>query len=64
MGARGPPGPAASRRAPAAGGKELVLVQGEPNIASHGTMEKGIGDVKGIYDGELVFSNELMTVDV
>jgi hypothetical protein len=27
-------------------------------------MEKGIGDIKKIYDGELVFGEEHMTLDL
>jgi ribonuclease BN (tRNA processing enzyme) len=54
----------AAQMAQEAGVKKLVLVHVGPNLASHGTMEKGIGDVKGMYDGELVFSDELMAVDV
>ena len=54
----------AATMAQEAGVKKLALVHLGPNIASHGPMEKGIGDVKRIYDGELVFSDELMTIDV
>ena len=54
----------AARMAQEAGVKKLVLVHVGPHLAGHGPMEKGIGDVKQIYDGELLFSDELMTVDV
>ena len=54
----------AARMAQDAGVKKLVLVHVGPNLAGHGPMEKGIGDVKQVYDGEVVFSDELMVVDV
>ncbi len=54
----------AARMAQEAGVKRLVLVHVGPNLAGHGTMEKGIGDVKKAYDGELVFSDEMMALEV
>lgn len=54
----------AARMAQEAGVKKLVLVHVGPNLSEHGPMEKGIGDVEKIYDGELVFSEELMRIDV
>jgi len=54
----------AARMAQEAGVKKLVLVHIGPHLAGHGPMEKGIGDIKSIYDGEVVFSDELMTLDV
>jgi hypothetical protein len=41
-----------------------VLVHIGPHLASHGAMEKGIGDVRRIYDGELIFAEELMSLGV
>ena len=29
---------------------------------AHGPMEQGIGDISRIYDGEIVFSEELMRI--
>lgn len=54
----------AARMAQEAGVKRLVLVHIGPYLAQHPTMEKGIGDAKKIYDGELVFSDELMSFEV
>ena len=54
----------AARMAQEAGVKKLVLVHVGPNLANHGPMEKGIGDIKKLYDGELIFSGELMVVEV
>ncbi len=54
----------AARMAQAAGVKKLVLVHIGPNLSGHGVMEKGIGDVKKLYDGELLFSEELMSFEV
>ena len=44
--------------------KRLVLVHTGPYISDHVNMEKGIGDMAGIYDGEIVFSEELMALDL
>ena len=54
----------AARMAQEAGVKKLVLVHVGPHLSSHGPMEKGIGDVRRIYDGEVLFSDELMSFDV
>ena len=54
----------AAKMAQQAGVKKLVLVHIGPNLASHGVMGKGVGDVKGVYDGQLVFSEELMAFDL
>ena len=54
----------AARMAQEAGVKKLVLVHVGPHLSGHGPMEKGVGDVKKIYDGELVFSEELMSFDL
>ena len=51
----------AARLAQEAGVKKLVLVHIGPELARHGDMEKGIGDVKSVYDGEVIFAEELMT---
>ena len=32
--------------------------------ARHGPMEKGIGDVRRLYEGEVVFADELMALDL
>lgn len=45
-----------------AGVKKLVLVHIGPHLAAHGPMEKGIGDVRRIYDGEIIFADELLSV--
>jgi ribonuclease Z len=52
----------AARMAREAGVKRLVLVHIGPYLARHGAMEKGIGDVRRIYDGEVIFADELMTL--
>ncbi len=54
----------AARMAQEASVKKLVLVHVGNHLAEHGPMEKGIGDVKRVYDGELVFSDELMSFEV
>jgi ribonuclease BN (tRNA processing enzyme) len=48
--------------AQAAGVRRLVLVHIGPHLAAHGPMEKGIGDARRVYDGEVIFADELMTV--
>ena len=47
-----------------AGVKKLVLAHIGPHLSQHGPMEKGIGDVSAIYEGEIVFAEELMRVPV
>jgi ribonuclease BN (tRNA processing enzyme) len=52
----------AAEMAREAGVKKLVLVHVGPHLASHGPMEKGIGDVRKIFDGEIIFAEELMSI--
>ncbi len=54
----------AAEMAQEAGVKKLVLVHIGPNLAGHGPMEKGLGDIRAVYDGEVIFSDELLVVDV
>jgi ribonuclease Z len=55
---------AAAKLAQEAGVKKLVLVHIGPGLAQTDRMEDGISEVKREYDGEVVFSNELMVVDI
>lgn len=52
----------AARMAQEAGVGKLVLVHVGPHLSSHGPMEKGIGDIRRIYGGEIIFSEELMRI--
>jgi ribonuclease Z len=52
----------AARMAQEAGVKRLVLVHVGPHLAQHGPMEKGIGDVRRLYEGEVIFAEELMSL--
>lgn len=54
----------AAKMAREAGVKRLVLVHVGPHLAQHGPMEKGIGDVRRFYDGEVVFADELMSLQI
>ena len=54
----------AARMAQQAEVEKLVLVHIGPHLSARGPMEKGISDIKRIYDGEVVFSDELMTIEV
>jgi ribonuclease Z len=54
----------AARMAQEAGVKKLVLVHSGPALASHGPMEKGISDVLKVYDGEVIFAEELMSLQL
>ena len=54
----------AARMAQEAGVKKLVLVHIGPYLSEKGHMEKGVGDVKKLYDGQLIFSDELMSFAV
>jgi ribonuclease BN (tRNA processing enzyme) len=52
----------AARMAQEAGVKRLVLVHIGPHLSTHGPMEKGIGDVRRLYSGEIIFADELMSL--
>ena len=54
----------AARMAQEAGVKKLAVVHIGPHLSTHGPMEKGIGDIKGIYDGNLIFADELSTLEL
>ena len=54
----------AARMAQDANVKKLALVHVGPHLSAHGPMEKGIGDIREIYDGEIIFSEELMRLDL
>ena len=54
----------AAKMAQEAGVKKLVLVHIGPHLSSHGPMEKGIGEIDSLYDGEVIFSDELMTFSI
>jgi ribonuclease BN (tRNA processing enzyme) len=54
----------AARMAQEAGVKKLVLVHIGPHLASHGPMEKGIGDVHEVYEGDVIFAEELMSLQL
>ncbi len=65
FGSEGMPGTMdAGRFAQSAGAKTLVLVHTSHELARHGDMEKGIGDIAKVYDGRIIFSEELMTLRV
>ena len=44
--------------------KKLALVHIGPRLSAHGPMEQGIGDISRLYDGEIVFSEELMRISL
>ena len=50
--------------AEAAGVKKLVLVHMGPHISQHGPLEKGIGDIREVYSGEVLYGEELMKFDI
>ena len=54
----------AARLAQEAGVKKLALVHIGPYLSGVGVREKGIGDAKKIYDGELIFTDELTHFDI
>ena len=54
----------AARMAQEAGVGALALVHIGPNLSRHGPMEKGLGDVRAIYHGKVIFTDELLTIDV
>ncbi len=54
----------AAQMAQEAGVKKLVLVHIGPHLSGHGPMESGIGDIRRIFDGVIIFSEELMKIEV
>ena len=54
----------AARLAQEAGVKKLALVHVGPYLSGVGVREKGIGDAKKLFDGELIFTDELMHIDI
>jgi hypothetical protein len=42
--------------------KRLALVHVGTHLAAHGPMEKGIGDVRQRYGGEVIVADELMSL--
>jgi ribonuclease BN (tRNA processing enzyme) len=44
--------------------KKLVLTHIGPRFSSHGGMEKGIVDVAQVYDGEIIFAEEMMSIEI
>ena len=55
---------AAAQMAHDAGVKRLALVHINPHLSQHGAMEQGIGDVSEVYDGEIIFTHEVMRIDL
>ena len=55
---------AAAQLAQEAGVKKLALVHIGPHLSTSGAFEKGVGDAKRIYDGDLIFTDELMFLDI
>lgn len=52
----------AAQMAQTAGVKTLALVHIGPHLAQPGTKEKGIGDIRQIYNGNIIFTDELQTL--
>ena len=55
---------AAAQMAQASNVKTLVLTHMSPQLATHGPLEKGIGDIRQHYKGNLIFAEELMKLDL
>lgn len=47
-----------------AGVNTIVLTHVSPHFTRHGSLEKGIGEVTDVYDGEVMFAEEFMWVSV
>lgn len=54
----------AARMAQEANVKKLVLTHMGPHLSSHGPLEKGMGDIERVYDGKVIFAEELMWTSV
>ncbi len=54
----------AAEMAREAGVKKLVLSHMGPHLSSHGPLEKGIGDVRALFSGDILFAEELIAFDL
>ena len=54
----------AAKLAQAANVKKLALVHVGPNLSKDSENKKAIEDIKKVYDGEVILSNELMAIDI
>ena len=54
----------AARMAQEAGAKKLILTHIGQHLAKPGSREKGIADIASIYQGEIVFGEELMSLEI
>lgn len=54
----------AARMAQEAGVKKLALAHIGPHLSSHGPREKGLDDIKRIYEGSAIVGEELMWVSI
>lgn len=54
----------AARMAQEAGVQKLVLVHMGPHVSAHGPLEKGLGEIAALYDGEVVFGEGVMRIEL
>ena len=54
----------AGRLATDCAAKTLVLVHSGPDLCRHGSMEGAIGDIREVFDGDVIFGEELLALDV
>jgi ribonuclease Z len=54
----------AAQMAQEAGVKKLVLSHIGPHLATPGPLEKGIGDVRRTFSGEILFAEELVSFEL
>lgn len=54
----------AARMAQSAGVARLVLVHSGPSFAETGSQEKAVADIARVYDGEIIWAQELMSFDL
>lgn len=54
----------AARMAQAAGVEKLVLTHMGPHLSAHGPLERGIAGVSRLYDGQILFAEELLAIEL
>ncbi len=54
----------AAKLAEESGAKKLILAHTGPHLAAPGSRERGIGDIARIYGGEIIFGEELMSLEL
>lgn len=56
--------PGVARTAESAGAKRVILTHASPNFETQGMKERAVADIARNYDGEILFPDELASIDL